>query len=66
MTEEQIGNILRVIGTANVSEEQRGSATADVQLAAETFTKQVFTSLLSAKPNEIKREEEKAPQQPGR
>ena len=43
MTEEQIGNILRVIGTANVSEEQRGSATADVlQLAAETFTKQVF------------------------
>ena len=47
MTEEQIGNILRVIGTANVSEEQRGSATADVlQLAAETFTKQVFTSLL--------------------
>ena len=28
MTEEQIGNILRVIGTANVSEEQRGSATA--------------------------------------
>lgn len=62
MTEEQIGNILRVIGTANVSEEQRGSATADVlQLAAETFTKQVFTSLLSAKSNEIKREEEKAP-----
>ena len=59
MTEEQIGNILRVIGTANVSEEQRGSATADVlQLAAETFTKQVFTSLLNAKPNEIKREEE--------
>ena len=37
-TEEPIGNILRVIGTANVSEEQRGSATADVlQLAAETF-----------------------------
>ena len=65
MTEEQIGNILRVIGTANVSEEQRGSATADVlQLAAETFTKQVFTSLLNAKPNEIneiKGEEEKAP-----
>lgn len=61
MTEEQIGNILRVIGTANVSEEQRGSATADVlQLAAETFTKQVFTSLLNAKPNEIKGEEEKA------
>ena len=67
MTEEQIGNILRVIGTANVSEEQRGSATADVlQLAAETFTKQVFTSLLSAKPNEIKGEEEKAPQPRGR
>ena len=67
MTEEQIGNILRVIGTANVSEEQRGSTTADVlQLAAETFTKQVFTSLLNAKPNEIKREEEKAPQQRGR
>ena len=63
MTEEQIGNILRVIGTANVSEEQRGSATADVlQLAAETFTKQVFASLLSAKPTEIKGEEEKAPQ----
>ena len=60
MTEEQIGNILRVIGTANVSEEQRGSATADVlQLAAETFTKQVFTSLLNAKPNEMKGEEEK-------
>ena len=67
MTEEQIGNILRVIGTANVSEEQRGSATADVlQLAAETFTKQVFTSLLNAKPNEIKGEEEKAPQPRGR
>ena len=67
MTEEQIGNILRVIGTANVSEEQRGSATADVlQLAAETFTKQVFTSLLNAKPHEIKREEEKAPQPRGR
>lgn len=67
MTEEQIGNILRVIGTANVSEEQRGSATADVlQLAAETFTKQVFTSLLNAKPTEIKGEEEKAPQPRGR
>ena len=63
MTEEQIGNLLRVIGTANVSEEQRGSATADVlQLAAETFTKQVFASLLSAKPTEIKGEEEKVPQ----
>ena len=60
MTEEQIGNILRVIGTANVSEEQRSSATADVlQLAAETFTKQVFTSLLNAKPNENKGEEGK-------
>ena len=30
MTEEQIGNILRVIGKANGSEEQRGSATAAV------------------------------------
>ena len=36
------------------------------RLAAETFTKQVFTSLLSAKPNEIKGEEEKAPQPRGR
>ena len=36
------------------------------QLSAETFTKQVFTSLLNAKPNEIKGEEEQAPQQRGR
>ena len=52
MTEQQIGNILHIINTANVSEKRRDSAAADVlQLAAESFTKKIFSSLLTAESN---------------
>mgnify|MGYP002796635312 FL=1 len=52
MTEQQIGNILHIINTANVSEKRRDSAAADVlQLAAESFTKKIFSSFLTAESN---------------
>ena len=57
MTQEEISNILNVIRTANISDKAKHSATADVlKLAAESFTKSIFSSLINADNSSVQTE----------